>query len=149
MNSREEILDLMNSYVFLIDQGDLQGFAALFEFGEWGSEGQRLLSGKEMLEMLRNDIIIYADGTPKTRHVVTNIDLDVDEHRGVASCRSYVTLLQQTEDFPLQVIFSGEYSDDFERIDDKWRFARRMVKRPLYGDLSRHVRRAIRRYRKV
>ena len=138
MSSREEILHLINSYSFLIDQGDLEDFAALFEHGEWGAEGSPLLSGKEqMLEML-STVIIYADGTPRTRHEVTNIDLDIDETRGVATCRSYVTLLQQTDDFPLQVVFSGEYSDDFEKVDVKWRFARRIIKRPFFGDMSAH-----------
>ena len=55
MNSREEILHLINNYSFLIDSGDLEGWASLFEHGEWGAEGSQLLSGKQqMLDMLNS-----------------------------------------------------------------------------------------------
>ncbi len=140
MTSREEILHLINSYTFLLDNGDLEGWAALFEHGEWGSEDAPLLKGKEqMFEMINNILIVYPDGTPRTRHVVTNVDLNIDDDQGVASCTSYITLLQQIDDRPLQAIFSGEYHDDFERVDGRWRFARRVTKRPFFGDMSAHV----------
>jgi len=143
MNSREEILHLINHYTFLIDSGDLDGFASLFEYGEWGAEGSQLLSGKQqMLDMLNSIIIIYPDGTPRTRHVVSNVDIHVDEDNGVATSQSYITLLQQTDDFPLQVILSGTYCDDFARVDGKWRFARRITKRPFFGDMSAHNKQA-------
>jgi len=143
MNSREEILHLINNYTFLIDSGDLDGFASLFEHGEWGAEGSQLLSGKQqMLDMLNSIIIIYPDGTPRTRHVVSNVDIHVDEDNDVATSQSYITLLQQTDDFPLQVILSGTYCDDFERVDGQWRFARRIIKQPFFGDISAHNKQA-------
>jgi len=138
----EEILALMHRYTYLIDRGNLEGFAGLFESAEWGAEGAKLQTGGEMLEMLRREVIIYPDGTPRTRHVVSNIELDVDEEDGVAKGQSYITLFQQTDDFPLQVIFSGEYHDEFVRENDTWRFERRIVKHPMMGDQSRHIRSA-------
>ena len=138
----EEILALMHRYTYLIDRGNLEGFAGLFESGEWGAEGDTLLTGSEMLEMLRREVILYPDGTPRTRHVVTNIELDVDEEHGVAKGQSYITLFQQTDDFQLQAIFSGEYHDEFVRENDVWRFARRIIKHPMMGDQSRHMRSA-------
>lgn len=141
MNSREEILHLINKYSFLIDSGDLEGWASLFEHGEWGVEGSPLLSGKQqILEMLNSAIIIYSDGTPRTRHVVSNVDIHVDEDNGVATSQSYITLLQQTDNLPLQVILSGTYCDDFERVQGKWRFAKRITKRVFFGDMSAHNR---------
>ena len=47
MNRREETLHLINNYTFLVDSGDLDGFASLFEHGEWRAEGSQLLSGKQ------------------------------------------------------------------------------------------------------
>ena len=140
MNSRKEILHLINSYCFLLDEGDLEGWAALFENGEWGPEGTTPVSGKEqMLDMINDILIVYPDGTPRTRHVMSNVDLDIDEQNNTASCESYVTLFQQTDDFPLQVILSGGFSDKFARVDGKWRFAKRVTKRPFFGDMSAHV----------
>ena len=138
----EEILALMHRYTYLIDRGNLEGFAGLFASGEWGAEGDKLLTGSEMLEMLRREVTLYPDGTPRTRHVVTNIELDVDEEHGVAKGQSYITLFQQTDDFPLQVIFSGEYHDEFVRENDVWRFDKRIIKGPMFGDQSRHIKSA-------
>ncbi len=142
VSARDNILALMHRYSFLVDRGDLVGFAGLFESAEWGAEGDTLLTGYEMLEMLKREVIIYPDGTPRTRHVVTNIELDVDEERGTAQGQSYITLFQQTDDFPLQVIFSGEYHDEFVRENDVWRFDKRIIKGPMFGDQSRHMRSA-------
>ena len=140
MNSREEILHLINSYTFLLDEGKYEAWAELFEHGEWSSEGTAPLKGKQqMLDMLDQVLIIHPDGTPRTRHLMTNIDLDIDEAQGVATNKSYVTLLQQTDELPLQVILSGGYSDRFERVDGKWRFAKRMITNVFYGDMSAHT----------
>src|ERR1700722_3446836 len=40
-------------------------------------------------------MILYADGTPRTRHLVTNTIIEVDESAGRATARSYNTTLQQ------------------------------------------------------
>ena len=140
MSSREEILHLMNQYGFTIDTGDLESFAGLFEHGEWCMEGAEPFVGKEhFLEGLSN-VIIYPDGTPRTKHVTANVDLAIDENAGTAKSQCYVTLYQQTDTFPLQVIFSGHYFDDFERVDGIWRFKKRHIKHQLVGDLSAHLR---------
>ena len=54
-------------------------------------------------------------GTPHTKHLVTNLVIDVDDVAGTASARSYFTVLQSLPDFPLQPIIAGRYRDDFER----------------------------------
>lgn len=51
-----------------------------------------------------------------------------------------MTILQQTDDFPLQIISSGHYFDEFECVDGTWRFARRLVCNVLVGDASSHLR---------
>ena len=142
-SSREEIVHLMNSYTYLIDHGDLAGFAALFDSGLWGAEEGPLITGQQMLEMLERDLIIYPDGTPRTRHVLSNVSVEFDLAKERASSTSYISLYQQTDDFPLQVIFSGEYHDEFARISGAWRFVTRIVKHPFYGDMSRHMKQTI------
>jgi 3-phenylpropionate/cinnamic acid dioxygenase small subunit len=80
---------------------------------------------------------VYPDGTPRTRHVVTNVDIDVDGDR--AGARSAVTVFQQTDVLPLQPIASGRYVDRFERVGGAWRFADRLITGFLLGDRSQHV----------
>ena len=139
MSAREEIVHLMNRYVFTFDTGDINEFAELFEHGEWAVEGTPSRLGKQgALDMFAN-IKLYADGTPKTKHLMSNVDLRIDETAGTASSECYITVLQQTPNFPLQTIFCGHYFDNFERVGDHWRFAKRVIRSPLVGDLSAHV----------
>jgi len=84
---------------------------------------------------------LYPDtGTPKTKHVTTNVAIEVDEQAGTAVARSYFTALQAVADLPLQPIVSGRYHDRFDRRDGRWRFVERRVRTDLVGDVSRHLR---------
>ena len=87
-----------------------------------------------------SNIILYADGTPRTKHTTSNVTIEVDEDTGTAKAHSYVTVFQQTDDFPLQPIFSGDYHDEFERVDGKWRFTKREIRNSLIGDMTAHLR---------
>ena len=90
----------------------------------------------QYLRMVR----LYDDGTPRTKHVTTNLLIEVDAAAGAATCRSYFSVLQGVApDFPPQVIISGRYHDRFERVDGAWRFADRLIHSDLFGDLSRHL----------
>ena len=85
----------------------------------------------------------YDDGTPRTKHVTTNLAINVDEEAGTATARSYFTALQALPDLPLQTIVAGRYHDRFERRDGEWRFVDRRVRTDLVGDVSRHLRRPV------
>lgn len=139
MDSRDQILHLMNLYGFTIDTGDFDGFAELFALGEWTMEGGASAKGKAQLLAGMGDIRVYDDGTPRTKHTTTNIDLAIDETAGTAKSQCYVTVFQQATDFPLQVIFSGHYFDDFARVDGVWNFKKRLIRYQLVGDMSAHV----------
>ncbi len=132
MSDREQILDLMNRYCFAIDSGDLKTFGELFKQAKWIAEGHT--PGKESA----NNLILYADGTPRTKHVMSNIQIEVvgDD----AKAHSYVTVYQATEDFPLQVIFAGDYFDSYRKENGEWRFAMREIRHSLIGDMSKHLR---------
>ena len=92
--------------------------------------------------MLRDNVIIYDDGTPRTKHVTTNLAIEVDEEAGTAFSRSYFTALQALPDLALQPTASGRYHDRFERRDGQWRFVERRVRTDLVGNVSRHLRRS-------
>ena len=79
----------------------------------------------------------YPDGTLRTKHVITNVIIELDGDR--ASSRCYCTVIQGTETFPLQPIAAGRYFDRFEKVDGAWRFAERVFVSHLLGDLSAHV----------
>ena len=139
-NAEDSILKLMNEYCFRIDSGDLSGFAELFAAGTWlvrGDPNGGDTGSAAVLATLQN-IILY-DGKPNTKHVMTNIQLDIDETSNSANAQCYITVYQAVPpDFPLQAIFIGHYWDKFERIKGAWRFTLRDISPDLLGDLSRH-----------
>ncbi|WP_170419564.1 nuclear transport factor 2 family protein [Ruegeria atlantica] len=141
MTSADQIRHLINAYSFTLDSGDLDGFAALFAKGEWVFDGGTPLVGQQAVrEKLLTRVVIYPDGTPRTRHLSMNEDLFVDEAAGTATCRRYVTVIQQTEDLPLGVIYSGEYLDELARDGDgMWHYTRLSISRPFYGEFSCHI----------
>lgn len=54
--------------------------------------------------MFQDTLIVYADGTPRTQHVTTNVAIEVNEQASTAVSRSYVTVLQALPGLPLQPI---------------------------------------------
>jgi len=140
MSDKDEIMSLLNRYSHTVDGGDIEGFVALFEKGEWYVEGSTPNRGsKEVFENVLSKVIIYEDGTPRTRHINANIELSIDEKSGTAKGQRYVTVLQQTDSLPLQAIFSGHYYDEFVKENGEWRFAKTVIHQPFVGDMSQHL----------
>jgi 3-phenylpropionate/cinnamic acid dioxygenase small subunit len=136
MNSVDEITRMIYRYCTLFDAGDFDAFAQQFEHGSMGGRE----AGSASLRQWIDDHIILYDGSPCTRHLTTNLVVDVDEETGTAAARSYVTVLQAPPGRPMAIIGSAEYHDRFERVDGVWRWAERKVVNILGGDSSHHVR---------
>jgi 3-phenylpropionate/cinnamic acid dioxygenase small subunit len=134
------IENLIATYAELVDDGDFAGVGNLLADATFtGAAGS--VSGRDAIEkMLRDNLIVYDDGTPRTKHVTTNVAIEVDEEAGTAVSRSYFTALQALPDLALQPIVCGRYQDRFERRDGQWRFVERRVRTDLVGDVSRHLR---------
>lgn len=142
--SATEITNLIYTYAQLLDGGDLDGVARLFEHGRicgvQDGPPETVFAGsarvREMYEMATR---IYDDGTPKTKHNTTNVQLYIDEEAGTAQSTSYYCVTQATDDLPLQVIVTGHYKDTFHRVDGAWCFDSRTMFVDQVGDVSRHL----------
>lgn len=141
MNSAVEITNLLYRYAELIDSGDLAGAAALFEHAKIKLNGSEEPQDNEaVLSVWRNYMKIYSCGTPRTKHVITNPIVEIDEAAGKATCRSYYTVLQATDEVPLQIVAAGRYHDTFERVNGAWRYCYRDYSLlDLKGNLSGHL----------
>jgi 3-phenylpropionate/cinnamic acid dioxygenase small subunit len=142
IRAETEIANLLYTYAEYMDSGNFASAAGLFAHARLcvSGEDDGIVDSDTMLSLWRGMVIIYPDGTPRTKHVVTNPIIDVDDEAGTATCRSYYTVLQQTDAFPLQVVVTGRYADRFERVDGRWRFTYRdysMIDQ--VGDLSHHL----------
>jgi 3-phenylpropionate/cinnamic acid dioxygenase small subunit len=138
----QAISNLLMHYAELVDAGQLAECAELFSQATYRvvrTDGRDSVHcrGAEEVAAFFSGTILYADGTPRTKHLVSNVAIELDGDR--ARARSYVTVLQQTEVLPLQPIASGCYVDELARIDGRWTFTDRMLTSFLLGDRSQHV----------
>ena len=90
--------NLIATYAELVDDGDFAGSASCSRDATFTGGGGSV-SGRVAIEkMLRDTLIVYDDGTPRTKHVTTNVAIEVDEEAGTAVSRSYFTALQALPD---------------------------------------------------
>jgi hypothetical protein len=133
------INNLLHRYAEAIDAGRLEEGAELFRHARIQAGGNGTLDHSGLLALWRRIIVLYPCGTPRTRHLISNPIIEIDEASGTATARSCYTVLQATDGLPLQAIASGRYLDRFARIDGEWCFTARAYRLDLAGDLSRHL----------
>jgi SnoaL-like domain len=134
------IENLIYRYAERIDAGDLPGVADLFRHGRIEAVPGVFVEGVDQVRGLyESSTRLYEDGTPRTRHMTTNVAIEVDEAAGTGNARTYYTVFQQTDELPLQPIISGHYHDSFHRVEGEWCFDTRQMFVDLTGDLSHHL----------
>jgi len=140
-NSAQEIANLVYRYAELVDLGDFAAVGELFRYARITSNvSPDVREGAEaMRRMLEEWTRRYDEGTPHTKHLTTNLIIDVDEEKGTALCRSYYCVLQQAKALPLQPIVAGRYHDEFRRMGGVWWFTKRHYIQELLGDVSAHL----------
>jgi 3-phenylpropionate/cinnamic acid dioxygenase small subunit len=143
-DAAREIENLVYAYAERMDAGDFDGVAALFAHGRiCGVEDgppETVFNGAERVrQMYEMAVRLYEDGTPKTKHLTSNVQLHIDETAGSASGGAYYCVTQATPDLPLQIIVTGHYKDTFHRIDGTWWFDTRIMFIDQVGDTSQHL----------
>ena len=130
----------MNSYALLLDSGDMEAVADLFERATWRSDPNGpVLRGSAGVRPVYDALKTY-DGVPRTKHLLTDLIIEVDEAGTTASSHCYWTVLQNLEDGGrIEAIVSGQYTDRFEKSEGMWHFSDRLITADLFGDASHHV----------
>ena len=132
---------LIMTYAERVDLGDFAGVADLFDGATYRSslgDDVMVQDGRDaVLNTFETLVRRYPDGTPSTKHVTTNVLVEVDGD--TATARSYYTVMQQTDVLPLQPIICGRYHDTFVKQGGEWRFSDRLIFSDLIGDLSQHL----------
>jgi 3-phenylpropionate/cinnamic acid dioxygenase small subunit len=139
--SHHQIERLLYSYAERIDAGDFSGVAKLFTNASISAPvvGSEVQGYDEVLAMYESSTQLYDNGTPCTKHVISNAIIETDEDNNRATARSYFTVYQSLPDFPLQAIIAGRYHDSFTRREGRWHFHSRIMLPELFGDLSHHL----------
>ena len=140
-----EIKNIIYRYADLIDRGDLRAVAAMFSRGKIiavdGQGQQNEIVGEDAIYGMYSSFtrLYQDDGSPHTKHMTSNVMVDVDEAGDTASSQAYAVVFQAVDDFPLQPIIGVRYYDKFARSEDGWHFTERRIESHLFGDLSRHL----------
>ena len=142
-NDRLAITDLLYRYAELIDAGDFDGLGRLLGRASFGGPRTPEVSGAENIAgLFAMTTRRFADGTPKTRHLVLNPIVEIDGD--TASARSTFCVVQATDRVPLQPVAVGRYYDEFARDElardqGGWHFTGRIADVEMVGDTSDHL----------
>ncbi len=140
MDDVTAITNLLYRYGELLDAadfvslGELLAACTLYD----GESGTVLAHGSEEIRgFFAGGVTVYRDSTLRTKHVITNPIIEINGED--ASARSMYTVLQATDELPLQVIIAGRYNDRFSCSPEGWQFTERRYYADLLGDLSHHL----------
>jgi 3-phenylpropionate/cinnamic acid dioxygenase small subunit len=139
--SHHAITSLMFRYAEYVDAADFDGIADLFADAVITNEGVagEIAGGEAVKQLYLNTNRVHDDGTLRTRHLTSNVLVDIEEAAGTATARSAFVVLQQTSTLPLQPIVTGRYRDRFHRSNRGWRFAGRHIVVDHVGDVREHL----------
>jgi ketosteroid isomerase-like protein len=138
-DDRAAITDLIYRYAELIDAGDFQGVGELLASAAFGGPRTPTVSGAgNIAAVFGVTTRRFDDGTPKTRHLVLNLIVEVDGD--VATARSTFCVVQATDRVALQPVVVGRYYDRFGRDPaGGWHFTERIADVEMVGDVSDHL----------
>ena len=130
----------MFRYAECVDGADFDGIAALFAEGKITNEGVAgaIIGPDAVRKLYERTNRVHEDGTTRTRHVNSNVIVDIDHDAAHASARSSFVVFQQTTTLPLQPIVSGRYRYAFVH-DGEWRFDSRHIYVDHVGDVREHL----------
>jgi len=141
MDHGDEIRNLLGRYCDAIDAGDFEAVGALFAHATLaGEDGTAFAAGADAVAAFYRSGTQLHDGSPRTKHLVTNTVLEPVAGDGSATARSSYLVLQAVEGFALQPIITGRYVDRFATDEaGAWQFVERRFAVDLVGDLSHHL----------
>lgn len=133
------ITTLLFRYAELMDAADYDGLRDLFRDAVLSNEGfpGEIAGGDAIVRLYERTNRVHADGTLRTRHLTSNVVVDIDGD--AATARSAFVVFQATDTLPLQPVVTGRYRDRFVRVDGAWQFAHRHIVVDHVGDVSQHL----------
>lgn len=148
LTDADRIRGLLGRYCRLVDAGDFAGVGALMADAVLRDlDGNQLARGAEEVAALYAAlVVVHADGTPRTQHVVTDTTFEEPAADGSVRATSTYVVLQATDEHGLRPIVTGTYVDRFGRVgpgdtagEGSWRFLERRFGIGLSGDLTQHL----------
>jgi hypothetical protein len=121
VGDRDEIAAIVHRYAELLDTGDVDGVVAMFARATWRSAatGTVLRTPAELRAVYSS--LVPADGPIRTRHLMHNLVIELDDGADDASARcSYTVLEGDDPGAPVRILLVGRYEDTYARDDAGW-----------------------------
>jgi len=135
---RDDITALVHRYGALLDAGDMEGVVAMFSHATWRSAATgEVRRTPEEIRAVYESIVLH-DGAPRTRHLMTNVVVEMEDGADDATGSSTYTVLQSVAGEPITIVVVGRYEDRYHRGPDGWHLTDRLFHVDLMGDTSRH-----------
>ena len=138
---RTAIENLIYRYARYVDTADYDALGELFAAAKiTANKTDTPLAGREVVrEYWKSTNKRFDCGTPRTHHVVTNLEFEPGSGGDAVRVRSCFTVFQATPHLPLQPIACGRYDDWFERSAMDWRFRSKHIEVTLLGEMGEHL----------
>jgi ketosteroid isomerase-like protein len=136
MSDEAEITALVDRYAILLDAGDIDGVAGLFENATWHSDRSDVVRRGATEVRPVYEQLVAAAGTAGTRHLLTHLVVTVAPDSSSASARCHWTVVAAESDHPTAAHLSGQYVDRFGKVDGRWCFTDRLITTDAGGSPS-------------
>jgi 3-phenylpropionate/cinnamic acid dioxygenase small subunit len=128
MSDREQILDLMSAYNWVLDAHDFDAWADCFSpdgVFEGVLDTFRVHTQKD--EFIASVAGLESQQMPRMRHFVSNILIDIDDEKQSAASRCFAFVAGTPDAGPSSIALVGEYHDNLVKVDGQWLFSRRRI----------------------
>jgi hypothetical protein len=135
VTDHEEIQYLLAKYSYYVDYREFEKLGALLADAvfrlTWEAEGIETgeVRGREAIEAFYDE---HLTGRRPSRHVITNVAIDVADTGESAEVFAYLTSVGHPASGP-SVLLSGHYENRFAKVDGRWRFTQLYVVMELPG----------------
>jgi hypothetical protein len=126
--ARDDIAAIVHGYAELLDRGDVEGVVAMFSRATWRSAATgTVLRTPEELRAVYAQLVPGDGSPPRTRHLMHNLIIDLDDGADEASARCSYTVLEGGEPGePVRILVVGRYEDRYARDTDGWHLTDRL-----------------------
>ena len=124
----------------LLDGGDMDGVVELFADADWRSDATGEVRRGPRRSKPSTTASCSTTARPRTRHLMTNLTIDLVDGADEASGRCYYTVLQGVDaGAPIETILAGRYHDRYRRTAGRLAVRRAAVPSSISpADQSRH-----------
>lgn len=138
---RATIESLIFRYARFVDTAQYEALGALFADAviTANKTSERFSGAAQVRDYWRMSNKRFEGGTPRTHHMVTNLEFDCPAGGNEVHVKSCFTVLQATDKIPLQAIACGRYDDVFDQGPAGWRFRSKHIEVTLLGNMSDHL----------